>query len=145
VFERLRSLDSVITLTVEPPLRLVEALVLREEVQALIAARPAVIVLDVAGLVPDAEMGVLMLPTVARDAAAEGIAVVVVNPSRALLDRLWQLGVRDLTCADRPEGSTGRRRSGPLPARTGPKRRDEALPGSPCPFCSALATTEMAT
>jgi anti-anti-sigma regulatory factor len=164
--ERCQSPGAVITLRVAPPLRLVEATVLRQQVEALFAHRPAAIVLDVAGLVPDGEMGVLMLSLVARDAAAEGIAVVLANPSPALCDRLRQLGVRDLTCADRPdlpaptedecglptggrpattppprpEGST-RRGSGPLPAGTGAGLRDEALPGSPCSFCSALAIT----
>jgi anti-anti-sigma regulatory factor len=96
-FERLHGLNPVIALRVEPPLRLVDALVVQQEVTALLTRRPAVIVLDVAGVVPVDEMGVLALSAVAHDAAEQGSAVVLAYPSRPLRDRLAQLGVRDVT------------------------------------------------
>ena len=102
LFERLQGLDSVITLRVGHPLTLDEAIVMQQKVLALIARRPAAIVLDVAGLIPIDEMGVLMLPTVARDAAENGIPVALANPSPPLLDRLAQLGVRNLTFINSP-------------------------------------------
>lgn len=75
---------------------------MQQQVEALIAQRPAAIVLDVAGLMPIDEMGVLMLPAMATDAAEEGVTVVLANPSRPLRDRLAQLGVRNLTFVYRP-------------------------------------------
>jgi anti-anti-sigma regulatory factor len=141
----------------------VEAVVMQQHVEALIAQRPAAIVLDVAGLMPLDEMGVLMLPAVAHDAAEHGIAVALANPSPLLRDRLAQLGVLDLTFFDspvptaptedeyeqetgrrptsllptRPEDSTGLTRSGLPPALTGVGIHEQALPSSSCPLCSA--------
>jgi anti-anti-sigma regulatory factor len=104
--ERPPGLDSVTTLRVGHPLRLVEAVVMQQKVLALIARRPGVIVLDVAGILPMDDMGVLMLPSVALDAAEAGVAVAVANPSPPLRDRLAQLGVRNLTFIDRPVPTT---------------------------------------
>lgn len=135
MFERPQGLDSVMTLRVEPPLSLVEAMVMRHKVQGLIARCPTVIVLDVAGLLPADEMGVLVLPAVTRDAAERGIGVVLTNPSRPLRDRLSQLGVHNLTFVydsaqtvpteDAFERDTD--------------RHDEHAPLSPCPVCRAFA------
>ena len=162
-FERLQGLDSVITLRVGHPLTLVEAIVMQQQVKALIARRPAAIVLDVAGLMPIDEMGVLMLPAVAHDAAEDGIPVALANPSPPLRDRLAQLGVRNLTFINspvptaptedeyeqetgsrpislpptRPEESTGLTRSGLPPAPTGAGIHEQALPSSSCPICGA--------
>ena len=131
--ERLESLDSAVTLKVGPPFGLVEAIALRAKVKTLVAHHPAAIVLDMDGLLPLDEMGVLMLPTLARDAARTGSAVVVANPSRPLHDRLVQLGVRDLTFVDR-RASTPTEDEGEQEA----DRSDEALPSAPCPFCGAF-------
>ena len=130
---RLQSLDTAVTLKVRPPFRLPEAIALQAEVKALIARRPAPIVLDMDGLLPLDEMGVLMLSTLARDAAGEGAAVVLANPSRPLHDRLVQLGIHDLTLVDRrvptPTEDEGEQ---------GADGHGEVLPSSPCPFCGTL-------
>ena len=101
-FEHPQGLESVMTLRVGHPLTRVEAVVMQHQVKALIAGRPAAIVLDVAGLIPIDEMGVLMLSALAREAAEDGIAVALANPSPPLRDRLTQLGVHDLTFIDSP-------------------------------------------
>ena len=100
--EHPEGVDSVVTLRVGHPLRLVEAIVMQQKVWALIARRPDVIVLDVAGILPMDDMGVLMLPNVALDAAHEGVVVALANLSPPLRDRLAQLGVRNLTFIDSP-------------------------------------------
>ena len=129
LFEHPQGLDSVITLRVGHPLTLVEAIVLQQKVLALIARRPDVIVLDVAGLMPIDEMGVLMLPAVARDAAEEGVTVALANPSPPLRDRLAQLGVHNLTFITAPPDSTHRGRKAPPPESTPPP----SLPPPPPP------------
>jgi anti-anti-sigma regulatory factor len=143
-------------------LTLVEAIVLQQKVLALIARRPAAIVLDVAGLMPIDEMGVLMLSAVAGDAAGYGITVALANPSARLRDRLAQLGVHNLTFIIRPaetaptedayEQEAGSRRVSLPPlgpeeatgadevrapiAPSGVGIHEVALPGSLSPFCS---------
>ena len=157
--DRAQSRDSVITLRVGHPLTLVEAIDVQRKVRALIARHPAAIVLDVAGLMPTDEMGVLMLPAMAHDAAEEGVTVVLANPSRPLRDRLAQLGVRNLTFVYRPaptapteDGVTSRRQpthstcflrpvprstagadGGPLPSAQTGGSHHETVPGAPRP------------
>jgi len=135
---------------------------MQQQVEALIAQRPAAIVLDVAGLMPIDEMGVLMLSAVPREASEDGIAVALANPSARLRDRLAQLGLHDLTFIDSPaptaptedeyqqetgglpaslpptgsEETTRLMGSGLPPAHAGAGIHDEGLPISVCPFCS---------
>jgi STAS domain len=103
------------------------------------------IVLDVAGVMPTDEMGMLMLSALARDAAENGITVALADPSPPLRDRLAQLGVHNLTFIEyeqetdrRPtslpppgsEESTALMGSGQPPAHTGAGIHEEALPSS---------------
>jgi anti-anti-sigma regulatory factor len=155
--ELLPSLGSVITVRVGHPLTLVEAIDMQQKVQALIARRPAAIVLDVAEVIPIDEMGPLMLSSVARQAAEDGIAVALANVSPPLRGRLAQLGVPNLTFINgpaptaptpdthgqetdsrsvppptlRPKESTGLTKSGLSPAHTGTGIHDETVPQPP--------------
>lgn len=74
-------------------------------------------------------MGEVMLPTVARDAAGDGITVALAGPSRRLRD-VAPLGARDLTVIDhsapRPpaaDGWAGETDGTPDPLSAGPEER----------------------
>jgi anti-sigma B factor antagonist len=73
-------------------LRCATAPALREAVDAALEERPATVVLDLAGLRADDELGVWVLPAMAGDAARRGIGLVVAAPDRALRVRLRRLG-----------------------------------------------------
>jgi anti-anti-sigma regulatory factor len=161
-FEHPHGLDSVITLRVGHPYSLVEAVDMQEKVKALIARRPAAIVLDMTGVMPTDEMGMLMLSAMARDAAEDGITVALADPSPPLLARLAQLGVRNFTFINSPvppaptedehgqetgrlpaslpltgsEGTTRLTGSGLPPVHAGAGIHEEGLLISVCPFCS---------
>lgn len=68
--------------------------VVREAVEEALAAAPAAIVLDLADVVADDELGLWVVPALAGDAAGRGVGFTVVAPTRSLRMRLRRLGAR---------------------------------------------------
>ena len=81
-------------------LRCATAPALREAVDAALDGRPVTVVLDLAGLRADDELGLWVLPAMAGDAARRGIDLVIAAPDRALRVRLRRLGGHHLNIAE---------------------------------------------
>jgi anti-anti-sigma factor len=77
-------------------LRCATAPALREAVDAALDELPVTVLLDLAGLRADDELGLWVLPAMAGDAARRGIDLVVAAPDRALRGRLRRLGGHQL-------------------------------------------------
>ena len=81
-------------------LRCATAPVLREAVDAALDDRPVTVVLDLAGLRADDELGLWVLPAMAGDAARRGVDLVIAAPDRALRVRLRRLGGHHLNITE---------------------------------------------
>jgi anti-sigma B factor antagonist len=81
-------------------LRCATAPFLREAVDAALARRPTTVVLDLADVTADDELGLWVLPAMAGDAGRRGISLVVGAPHRALRVRLRCLGGHPLEIID---------------------------------------------
>ena len=77
-------------------LRCATAPALREAVDAVLGQRPATIVLNLAELHADDELGLWVLPAMAGDVARHGAELVIAAPYRALRVRLRRLGGHQL-------------------------------------------------
>jgi anti-anti-sigma regulatory factor len=73
---------------------------LREAVHAVLAERPVTVVLDLAEVTADDELGLWVLPAMAGDAAQREIALLIAAPTRALRVRLRRLGGHHLEITD---------------------------------------------
>jgi anti-anti-sigma regulatory factor len=83
-------------------LRYDTAATLRETVDAALATEPATVVLDMAAVVADDDLGLWVVPAVAGHAHRGGVDFVVVAPVRALRLRLRRLGGRPVEITDTP-------------------------------------------
>jgi len=89
-------------------LRATTAATLREAVEAVLAARPSAIVIDLSAVIADDELGLWAVPAVAGDAGRCGVRLTVVAPNRNLRTRLRRLGGRyiEITDSDPARGSS---------------------------------------
>jgi anti-anti-sigma regulatory factor len=89
-------------------LRATTAATLREAVEAVLAARPSAIVIDLSAVTADDELGLWAVPAVAGDAGRCGVQLTVVAPNRNLRTRLRRLGGRyiEITDTDPARGSS---------------------------------------
>lgn len=76
------------------------AAILRETVEAVLATGPAAVVLDLAAVVADDELGLWVVPAVAGDAQRLGVGLTVVAPERHLRTQLRRLGGRHVEITD---------------------------------------------
>jgi anti-anti-sigma regulatory factor len=83
-------------------LRYDTAATLRETVDAALTTEPTTIVLDLADVVADDDLGLWVVPAVAGHAHRGGVDFVVVAPVRALRLRLRRLGGRPVEITDTP-------------------------------------------
>jgi anti-anti-sigma regulatory factor len=83
-------------------LRYDTAATLRETVDAALATEPTTIVLDLADVVADDDLGLWVVPAAAGHAHRAGVEFVVVAPVRALRLRLRRLGGRPVEITDIP-------------------------------------------
>lgn len=81
-------------------LRAATAATVRETVETVLATRPAGVVLDLAGVVAEDELGLWVVPAVAGDAQRCGVLLTVVAPDRKLRIRLRRLGARPIEITD---------------------------------------------
>ena len=65
---------------------------LREALDAVLAQQPHTVVLDLAEVTADDELGLWVLPAMAGDAGRQGIELLIAAPHRALRIRLHRLG-----------------------------------------------------
>lgn len=82
--------------------RCATAPVLREALDAVLAERPVTVVLDLAEVTADDELGLWVFPAMAGYAARRGIEMIVAAPGRALRVRLRRLGGHHLEVTDVP-------------------------------------------
>jgi anti-anti-sigma regulatory factor len=81
------------------------ATVLREAVESALDDGSTTLVLDLTDVVAEDDLGLWVIPAVAGDAHARGVAFTVVAPKRALRSRLRRLGGRPFDLTDvRPAG-----------------------------------------
>jgi anti-anti-sigma factor len=88
-------------------LRYDTAATLRETVDAALATEPATVVLDLAAVDADDDLGLWVVPAVAGHAQRGGVEFVVVAPVRALRLRLRRLGGRPVEITDTPHETSG--------------------------------------
>lgn len=81
-------------------LRCATAPALREALDAALDQRPATVVVNLAEVRADDELGLWVLPAMAGDAARRGIELVIAAPHRALRVRLRCLGGHHLQITD---------------------------------------------
>ncbi len=89
-------------------LRCATAATLRQTVETVLATGPATVVLDLAEVVADDELGLWVLPAMAGDAQRVGVPLVVVAPARDLRSRLRRLGARPIDITDTAPTGTSR-------------------------------------
>jgi anti-anti-sigma regulatory factor len=89
-------------------LRATTAAALRDAVEIVLACRPAALVIDLAEVTADDDLGVWVVPAVAGDALRRGVRLTVVVPDRHLRARLRLLGARriEITDSDPAHGSS---------------------------------------
>ena len=77
---------------------------LREAVESALDGGSTTVVLDLTDVVAEDDLGLWVIPAVAGDAHARGVAFTVVAPRRSLRIRLRRLGARPFDITDvRPE------------------------------------------
>ncbi|WP_018331433.1 STAS domain-containing protein [Actinomycetospora chiangmaiensis] len=76
------------------------ARLLRESVEGALDGGPTTVVLDLTDVTADDDLGLWVIPAVAGDAHARGVAFTVVAPKRSLRIRLRRLGGRPFEITD---------------------------------------------
>ena len=113
-------------------LRCATAPVLRESLDAVLEQRPDTVILDLAEVTADDELGLWVLPAMAGDTAHRGIKLLIAAPTRALRVRLRRLGGHHLDITDLPPARSGVGHArGPTPT----------VPAAPPPAPSRRSTT----
>lgn len=96
----LEALPDGVVVRLHGGLRAATACVLREAVEGALDGGPTAVVLDLTDVVAEDDLGLWVIPAVAGDAHARGVAFTVVAPKRTLRIRLRRLGGRPFDITD---------------------------------------------